>query len=141
MIDPALLRDHPDIVRDAMRHRGANLSAALEELTALDAERRRMLPEIEGLKREQNAAADEVGRAKREGRDTAPIQEANRARAQRIKALDAELQVLEEKRNHSLLNLPNVPHASVPVGSSAEQNVEVRRHGTQRALSFEPQAH
>ena len=141
MIDPAILRDRADAVRDALRHRGADLSAELETVSALEAERRRMLPMIEGLKREQNLAAEEVGRAKREGRDTAPVQEANRQRAQSIKQLDAELAAIEERRNAALLTLPNVPHASVPVGSSSADNVEVRRHGTPRAFAFTPKAH
>jgi seryl-tRNA synthetase len=141
MIDPALLRDHPDAVRAALRNRGVDLTTELDALGACESERRQLLPRLEGLKREQNAAADEVGRAKREGRDSASIQDANRQRSQTIKQLDAELQALEVRRNTLLLNVPNVPHASVPVGRSASDNVEVRRYGVPRELGFAPKAH
>ena len=141
MIDPQLLRDSPDAVRAAVRNRGAKLDAELDSIAELEARRRRLLPELEGLKREQNAAAEEVGRAKRQGLDTAALQEATKVRAQTIRQLDAEVQDVEARRQSALLVLPNVPHASVPVGASADDNVEVRRHGTPPAFSFAPKAH
>jgi seryl-tRNA synthetase len=141
MLDPAFLRDNLAGVRTALQTRGLDLGSQLDELAELEAARRRLLPEIEGLKREQNEAAQEVGRAKKQGIDTAPIQEANRHRAQHIKLLEAELEDVEQRRQRGLLLIPNVPHASVPVGKSADDNVEVRKHGTPRAVSFTPQAH
>jgi seryl-tRNA synthetase len=141
VLDPALLRDRFDVVRTTLQKRGANLDAELQTLAALEAERRRLLPEVESLKREQNAAAEEVARAKKQGLDTTAIQDANRARGQRIKQLDAELAELEQRRSQSMLVLPNMPHASVPEGKSADDNVEVRRHGTPATPGFTPQAH
>jgi seryl-tRNA synthetase len=93
------------------------------------------------LKREQNTSGDEVAKAKRQGLDTAKIQEANRQRSHQIKQLSVELDLIEQRRNHGLLIVPNIPHESVPVGKSAEDNKEVRRVGTTRAFSFTPQAH
>jgi seryl-tRNA synthetase len=118
-----------------------DLTRELEELAALESRRRRLLPELEGLKREQNTSGDEVAKAKRQGLDTAKIQEANRQRAHQIKQLSVELDLIEQRRNHGLLIVPNIPHESVPVGKSAEDNKEVRRVGTPRAFSFTPQAH
>ena len=141
MLDPALIRDHLETVRAALQNRGVDFSAELAELTTLEAERRRLLPEVEGLQREQNKAAEEVARAKKQGLDATPIQEANRERAQRIKQLSAELDALEQRRSRGLLVIPNVPHTSVPVGKSAADNVEVHRRGTPRAFGFTPQAH
>jgi seryl-tRNA synthetase len=141
MLDPALLRDEPDAVRAALASRGADLDAELEALAALEAERRRLLPEIERLRHEQKTVAGEVGRAKKAGQDTTALQEASRARGQQIKRLETELEALEERRRGHLLVLPNVPHASVPRGASADDNVEVRRHGTPQAFAFAPQAH
>ena len=141
MLDPAFLRDNLDAVRRALQDRGIDLTAELEDLAALESRRRRLIPELEGLKREQNAAGDEVARAKRQGLDTSGIQEANRQRAQRIKQLEVELDTIEQRRNRGLQIVPNVPHASVPVGKSAAENVEVRRVGTPRDFSFTPQAH
>jgi seryl-tRNA synthetase len=141
MLDPALLRDKPDVIREALQNRGVDLTAELEDLAALESRRRRLLPELEGLKREQNTSGDEVARAKRQGLDTTKIQEANRHRAQQIKQLDVERETIEQRRNRGLLVVPNLPHSSVPVGKSAADNVEVRRVDAPRAFDFAPQAH
>src|SRR5258705_7660556 len=71
MIDPAYLRENLQTVRAALANRGVDMTRELEELAALETRRRRLLPELEGLKREQNTAGDEVARAKRQGLDTA----------------------------------------------------------------------
>jgi seryl-tRNA synthetase len=141
MLDPAFLRDNLETVRNGLRKRGTDLGSELENLATLETHRRRLLPEIEGLKREQNTAGDEVARAKRQGLDASKIQEANRARAQQIKQLSVELESVEQRRNRGLLVIPNLPHDSVPVGKSSADNVEVRRHGTPRTFDFTPQAH
>jgi len=141
MIDPAFLKDNLQAVRTALGNRGVDMTRELEEIAALESRRRRLIPELEGLKREQNAAGDEVAKAKRQGLDTAKIQEANRQRAQQIKQMTVELDLLEQRRNHGLLVIPNVPHESVPVGKSAEDNKEVRRVGSPRTFTFTPQAH
>src|SRR5688500_9829876 len=124
MLDPAFLRDNVEAVRTALQNRGVDLSAELEELAVLESRRRRLLPEIEGLKREQNASGDEVARAKRQGLDASKIQEASRQRNQQIKQLSVELDLLEQRRNRGMLTIPNLPHASVPVGKSAADNAE-----------------
>jgi seryl-tRNA synthetase len=141
MLDPTLFRDDMTAVRTALESRGIELGAELDALATLDSERRRIIPQIEGLKREQNAAGEEAARAKREGRDISGIQEASRERAQRIKESSAELDAVEERRQRHLLVIPNVPHASVPVGRSAADNLEVRRHGVLRTFTFTPQPH
>ncbi|HEY9462845.1 MAG TPA: serine--tRNA ligase [Vicinamibacterales bacterium] len=141
MLDPTFLRDNLQAVRERLPSRGTDFSRELEELAMLETQRRRLLPEIEGLKREQNAAGDEVARAKRQGQDATKIQEANRARGQQIKQLSVELESCEQRRNRILLTIPNLPHDSVPIGKSSSDNVEVRRHGTPRTFDFTPQAH
>src|SRR5687767_6738425 len=141
MVDPALLRDNVEKLRNALQHRGTDLATALEELVTLETQRRRLLPELEGLKRQQNTAGEEAARAKREGRDITPLQEASRERAQRIKQMDVDLEAIDERRNRGLLTLPNVPHSTVPVGKSAADNVEVRRYANPKTFDFPPQAH
>lgn len=141
MIDPTIVRESLEVVRTGLRNRGMNPDEALAEIATLDAERRRLIAEFEGLKREQNASGDEVRKAKSEGQDTAPIQERNRARSQQIKQLGAELEAVETRRDQAMLVLPNLPHASVPVGASAADNPVVRQCGTPRTFDFEPQAH
>jgi seryl-tRNA synthetase len=141
MLDPNLLRDGLEAVRAGLRNRGIDPDAALERLTTLDADRRRLIPELEGLQREQNSSGEQIAQAKRQGLDTSSIQEANRARAVSIKELAARVDGIEAERTEAMLVLPNLPHASVPVGRSAEDNPEIRRHGEPRRFDFEPQAH
>src|SRR5919106_400031 len=141
MIDPALVRDRLDEVRAAYRNRGLTADSELEQLATLETRRRRLIPEVEGLKREQNAAGDEVARAKRQGKDATPIFAANKARAQQIRQLEIQVDQVEQQRVALLMTLPNMPHATVPVGSSAEENAEVRRHGEPRTFDFTPRAH
>jgi seryl-tRNA synthetase len=141
MLDPAYLREHMDEVRAGLRNRGVQADAELEQLATLEARRRRLIPELEGLKREQNAAGDEVAKAKRQGLDASPIFAANKARGQRIRQLEIELDQVEQQRAALLMTIPNLPDASVPVGSSAADNLEVRRHGEPRAYEFDPRPH
>jgi seryl-tRNA synthetase len=141
MLDPALLRDNLATVGARLQQRGRDLSAELEALASLEARRRQLLPEVEGLRREQNAANEAVGKARRAGEDTTAIQEANRDRASRIRSIEADLESVEADRTQRLLAIPNLPHASVPVGGGSDGNVEVRRHGTPREFAFAPQAH
>jgi seryl-tRNA synthetase len=141
MLDPNFVREHPEHVSAGLHKRGLDAGKELEALAVLEARRRRLIPEVEGLKREQNAAGDEVARVKRQGKDASGIFEANRARAQKIKQLSIELDQVEAQRTRLLMLLPNLPHASVPVGSGPADNIEVRRHGEPRPFDFEPQAH
>src|SRR5687768_7186231 len=141
MLDPAFLRDNLEAIRAGLQKRGADLTSELDELVTLETARRRLLPEVEGLKREQNTSGDEVARAKRQGLDATKIQEASRARNQKIKQLSVELETIELRRNRGMLNIPNLPHESVPVGKSSADNVEIHRRGTPREFAFPVQAH
>ena len=131
----------PKPYRRGLQSRGLQPDAELEQIATLETARRRLIPEIEGLKREQNTAADEVARAKRQGVDASPIFAANKARGQQIKQLETELDAIEQQRSAALMTIPNLPHESVPQGKSAEDNVEVRRIGEPRAFDFEPTPH
>jgi seryl-tRNA synthetase len=141
MLDPAYVRDHLEAVRTGLRNRGIDPDPALETFTALEAERRRIIPDVEGLKRLQNTSGEEIAKAKRLGLDPAAVLEANRARALQIRQLDVELGAIEARREQTLLGLPNLPHESVPVGASEGENVEVRRVGTPREFDFAPRPH
>ena len=141
MLDPAYVRDHMDDVRAGLRNRGLEPDAELEQIATVETRRRRLIPEIEGLKREQNAAGDEVARAKRRGEDAAPIFAANKARAQQIRQLEIQLEQVEHQRAALMMNIPNLPHASVPIGRGADDNQEVRRYGEPRSFDFDPKPH
>src|SRR5438445_4525836 len=141
VLDSNYIRDHLEAVRTGLRNRGLDPDKALEQIGTLETVRRRVIPELEALKRQQNTSGDEIARAKRQGLDTTPIQEANRSRAQQIKQLSIQLDAIDYQRTQALMTLPNLLHESVPIGTSAADNREVRRHGEPRALDFEPQPH
>ena len=141
MLDPALVRENIETVREGLRSRGLDVSAELEQLARVEAERRRLIPIVEGLKREQNAAGEEVARAKRQGLDVSHLYEASKARAQQIKQHEVALEAVERQRTMILETLPNLPHPSVPVGKSSADNVVVRTWGEPVRPDFEPKAH
>jgi seryl-tRNA synthetase len=141
MLDPKFVGDNIEMVQTAMANRGLSVTAELQQLATAEAHRRRLIPQIEGLKREQNASGDQVARAKRQGQDASHLFDASKQRAQKIKQLEFELDTAERQRTVLLETLPNVPHSSVPVGKSAADNVVVRTWGEPRAFDFEPKPH
>jgi seryl-tRNA synthetase len=140
MLDPALLKDEGRL-REALTSRGADPDAILAPLGPLDERRRALIVEVENLKRDQNTAAEDVARRKKAGEDVSALVEANRARGQTVKEKDAALQAIEDERRALLLTIPNAPHSTVPVGRTADDNLEVRRIGEPRQFDFEPKAH
>jgi seryl-tRNA synthetase len=139
MLDIKLIRENPDAVERALATRGAAVSLA--PVLAADAERRRLVTEAEELKAERNRASEAIGQAKRRGEDAQAAMAHMREVSDRIKALDALVKEADARLESLLLDVPNVPQPSVPVGRSAEDNVEVRRWGTPRAFTFEPKQH
>src|SRR5688572_24441367 len=124
MLDPAFVRDHTDEVRSGLRNRGLDPESILGPFGALDAKRRELILEVEALKREQNASGEEIARAKKQGLDPSGVFAANKARGQQIKHLEAALDAAEQQRTDLLMTVPNLPHATVPVGRTAEDNAE-----------------
>jgi seryl-tRNA synthetase len=141
MLDPKFVSENIEAVQTGLANRGLNVTAELQQLATAESHRRRLIPQIEGMKREQNSSGDQVARAKRQGQDASHLFEASKQRAQKIKQLEFELETAERQRTVLLETLPNLPHASVPVGKSAADNVVVRTWGEPRALDFEPKAH
>jgi seryl-tRNA synthetase len=141
MLDAAFVRDHLDDVRAAFARRGMNAESELAALAALETRRRGLIPEVEELRRQQNASGEEVARARREGHDPAEIFAGGKARGQLIRQREAELDTIEAERKGLLLTLPNLPHLSVPSGTGAADNQEVRRHGDPPSFPFTPKAH
>jgi seryl-tRNA synthetase len=141
MLDPAYVRDHLADVETKLRRRGIDPSAELAELSRLEADRKRMIPVVENLKREQNAAGEAVARAKKEGRDPSAIFAENKTRAVKIRELETGLSDVDRRRDSLLLTIPNLPHDSVPAGKSSADNVEIRKWGTPPTFDFTPKAH
>jgi seryl-tRNA synthetase len=141
MIDPVFLRDRRAELDAKLRARGLDPAADLAPLWTIEEERRRLIPEVENLKREQNTAGEAVARAKKEGTDASAILAGNKARAERIRALEAELALVDERREPLLLTIPNLPHASVPEGRTPADNVEIKRWGEPRVFDFDAKPH
>ena len=139
MLDLRLIRERPDEVQRALADKGG--TELIPEILARDVERRRLLKEVEDLKAQRNVASEAIGRAKKAGQDAAAEQARMREVGDRIKALDAALKAIDEAIEALLVQVPNVPHPSVPPGKSDEENVEVRRWGTPRRFDFKPKAH
>ena len=139
MLDIKLIRDDPAAVERALATRGAAISLA--PVLEADAARRRLVSEAEELKAERNRASEAIGQAKRRGEDAQAATARMREVSDRIKTLDQRVKEADGRLEALLLEIPNVPHASVPVGASADDNVEVRRWGTPRAFAFAPRQH
>jgi seryl-tRNA synthetase len=139
MLDIKLIREQSEEVERALRTRGEDLS--VRAIGDADAERRRLLHEAEDLKAERNRASEAIGQARRRGEDASAQMARMREVADRIKVLDAAVKEVDERTRALLLELPNLPHPSVPVGRTAEDNVEVRRWGAPREFGFEPRQH
>lgn len=141
MLDIKLVRTEPERVKQAMRTRNKDMDAQVDRVIAIDAERRDINARTDALKAQQNNASKEIARIKKEGGDPAAILEEMKELAEQGKALGARLADLETEQRNILLSIPNIPHASVPVGKDDTENVEMRRWGEPRAFDFEPQAH
>jgi seryl-tRNA synthetase len=139
MLDIKLIREHEEEVRQALARRGQ--AVKLDELCSLDRERRQMVTEVEALKQERNVSSEEIGRMKKGGQDTAERQAAVKALGARIETLDKQIREHEEQLDKLLINIPNLPHVSVPDGNSAQDNVVVRTEGTFRSFDFQPRTH
>ena len=142
MLDIRRIRQNPQELIDALKARNKDIS--LDEFLAQDEQRRKLMTEVEEKKALRNATSKEIGLAKKRGADeaeTAAIMEKMRLLGDEIAATDAEIAKLEEAMNNFLMNVPNFPHASVPVGVDDKDNVEQRRWGEPRQFGWEPKAH
>jgi len=140
VLDVRLLRSDYDRVKQALVNRGAS-EELIAGFPALDQRRRELLTETERLKNRRNTVSQEVAKIKREGGDAEALIVEMREVGDRIKELDDEVRELEKRIENMLIAIPNIPHESVPVGASEEDNVEIRRHGEPPAFPFEPKSH
>jgi seryl-tRNA synthetase len=140
MLDVRLLRNDLGKVEQALRNRNASLEL-IEEFPKLDSARRERLVESDTLKNRRNVVSQEVAKLKKSGGNADELIAEMRSVNDRIKELDEEIRALDEKLDAILLSIPNVPHESVPVGASEDDNVELRRVGEQPSFDFEPKAH
>ena len=142
MLDLNYVRENIEKVRAALQSRGSDVTA-LDDFAAADAERKRVIAESDALNAQRNASSREIGGLMKEGKKD----EAESRRREvgdlkdRIAELDQQRATAEKKMNELLSTLPNVPHESVPVGESEQDNVEIRRWGNAPTFDFEPKDH
>ncbi len=140
MLDWKWVRENKDFVRRALETRNSS-PELLEEILAVDEKRRGLQREVDELKAKKNQLSKNVGACKKEGKDPAPLLREIEGIAVTIEKLDRELKEIEKIWEEKLLFLPNLPHHTVPVGRSEEENVEVRRWGEPRRFDFSPRPH
>lgn len=140
MLDVKWLRNEYEQVEKALNNRRASLDL-ISAFPELDVKRRDLLVETDTLKNRRNTVSQEVAKLKKSGGDAEALIVEMREVGDRIKELDEEIRVVEAQVEELMLSVPNLPHETVPVGASEEDNVEIRRHGEQTVLGFEPKAH
>ncbi|RLB81973.1 MAG: serine--tRNA ligase [Deltaproteobacteria bacterium] len=139
MLEIKFIRQNLKLVQDALRKRGQDDD--LQVFLDCDSRRRAILLEVEELKHERNRVSGLIAQMKKEGTDPSkPIAEMREV-SQKIKALDEALSKQEETLQAILMEIPNIPHSSVPIGKDSEDNVVVRKVGKPPSFSFEPLPH
>lgn len=141
MLDIKVVRQDPDRIKAAMKTRNFDADALVDQVLAIDVERRQIMGKAEAMKAEQNAESKKIPAIKKAGGDASEILARMKTLSEEIKVCDGQLTELEEKQKMILLSIPNVPHESVPVGNDDADNVEVRRWGEPKNFDFEVKAH
>jgi seryl-tRNA synthetase len=139
MLDAKMIRANPEVVEAALQNR--KLPGALNKFLKLDEQRRDFLGHVEELKQFRNQASQEVGKLKKQGLNAEELMEKVRLVGQEIKELDEKINQVEADIEKILLNIPNIPHPTVPIGIDETSNVEMRRWGDPRKFDFDPLAH
>lgn len=140
MLDVKILRSEFSRVEQSLKNRGKSLDL-IADFPKLDARRRELLQESESLKNRRNTVSAEVARLKKNRENADELILEMREVSDKIKAMDEEVREVEASIAELTLAIPNIPHESVPVGASEEDNVEVRRWSEPAAFDFEPKAH
>lgn len=140
MLDIKFLRANFEEVKNKLQHRGEDLTD-LGKFEDLDVKRRELIVEAEQLKSKRNEVSQQVAALKRDKQDADHLITEMREVGDKIKALDEELRTVEEELGQLLLSIPNIPHESVPVGETEDDNVEIRKWGEVREFDFEPKPH
>jgi len=141
MLDIRLIREDPDRVKRAMKTRNKDMDAVVDEIIEIDRKRRELSGKRDALKAEQNAASKQIPQIKKAGGDISEIMQKMNKVKEAIKADEDELNALEQKQRQLLLEIPNVPSDTTPVGKDDSENVEIRRWGEPRTFDFDAKAH
>lgn len=139
MLDIKFIREHPDLVKEGIRKKGAEDN--IDEVLRLDTQRREFLQKVEALKNRRNVVSEEIGKLKREMKDASTtIAQMDEVKTQ-IKSIDDELKEIEGNLYQLMLTIPNVPHPTVPVGKTPADNQEISKWGEPPVIDFKPKSH
>jgi seryl-tRNA synthetase len=143
MLDIKLIRERPDFVRERLATRGAGDEERIEEVLKLDEQRRKLLSEVEALKAQRNRASKEIGAlmGQKKTAEADAKKKETRDLGERITQLDKQAGEADAARDKLMLGLPNLPHGSVPLGKSGQDNAIVRFHGEKPGFAFKPKSH
>jgi seryl-tRNA synthetase len=141
MLDLAFVRDNLSEVEAMLRHRGMNPDVVLKDFREVDAQRRQAINAAETLKAHRNRLSQEIGTLKKSGQDASQLMAETKDMRVQIQELEKAAEEYDTRLNEVLVGIPNIPHASVPVGKSPEDNAEVRRWGAPPNLDFAPKPH
>ncbi|MGH9513244.1 MAG: serine--tRNA ligase [Terriglobales bacterium] len=141
MLDLNFVRDNLPLVEEKVRQRGMNPSQVLKDFGQVDTQRRQAISSAETLKAHRNRVSEEVAALKKSGQDAAELIEETRNFREEIAQMQKAAEEYDGRLRKILVGIPNMPHASVPVGRSADQNVEVRRWGSPPEFNFVPKPH
>lgn len=141
MLDIKRIRENPEEIKKRLQTRNANYDSHIDEILAIDEERRKISTETDGLKAEQNRVSKQIPAMKKAGEDTAAVMAEMKSLSERIKADDGRIAELEQKQRDLLLGIPNIPSDMTPVGKDDSENVEIRRWGETPVFDFETKAH
>jgi len=143
VLDIKLIREKTDFVRQRLATRGAGDEVKIDELLKLDEQRRKILSEVESLKAQRNRASKAIGAlmGQKKTAEAEAKKAETREQGDKIAALDKQAAESEAARDVLMLKLPNLPHESVPVGKTAEDNPEIRVHGEKVGFAFKPKSH
>jgi seryl-tRNA synthetase len=143
MLDIKLIREQTDLVRQRLASRNAGDEKFVDEILALDEQRRKLLTEVEQLKAHRNKVSKEIGALMGQKKidEAEAKKKETREIGDRIVELDKQVAEAEQKLHRVLISLPNLPHESVKIGKSAEENPFVRSHGEKPSFSFKPKSH
>ncbi|HBL40470.1 MAG TPA: serine--tRNA ligase, partial [Ruminococcaceae bacterium] len=141
MLDIKVIRENPDMVKAAMKTRNKDMDAFVDEVLAIDAQRREISSKTDALKNEQNTASREIPKIKKEGGDISAIMARMNEIKEIIKNNDAQIAELEAKQQKIMYEFPNIPNKDIPIGKDDSDNVEIRRWSEPTKFDFEPKAH
>ena len=141
MLDLNFVRENLPLVQEKLRQRGMDPAAVLGDFGEVDTRRRQAITEAETSKAQRNRASEEIAKLKKSGQDAGPAMAQTKELRERISELEKTASDLDARLREILAGIPNLPHASVPVGHSADDNLEVRRWGAPPKFDFTPKPH